>query len=69
MYLLNYFRPTMRPSQVDPNLMTKEPIVTPDPNNPGTYLSHMKVTGKTPGVHKACLQIGETTITERYRFF
>ena len=56
-----YFRPNVSPGHIDQGLSTKEPTLTPDPNNPGTYLSNLKLLGSTPGIHKACVQTGESS--------
>ncbi|XP_052058967.1 uncharacterized protein LOC127699255 [Mytilus californianus] len=60
--------PSVRPGHTEAGLSSKGPTIIPDPKNPGTFLSHLNVVGTTPGVHKTCVQTGDTRETTSDEF-
>ncbi|VDI27473.1 Hypothetical predicted protein, partial [Mytilus galloprovincialis] len=53
-------QPSVRHGPIKAGLSSKGTTVIPDPKNPGTFLCFVIVVGTTPGVHKTCVQTGDT---------
>ncbi|XP_071161168.1 uncharacterized protein [Mytilus edulis] len=53
-------QPSVRYGPVEAGLSSKGTTVIQDPKNPGTFLCYVIVVGTTTGVHKTCVQTGDT---------
>ncbi|CAG2193457.1 unnamed protein product [Mytilus edulis] len=53
-------QPSVRHGPIESGLSSKGTTIIQDPKNPGTFLCFVIVVGTTPGVHKTCVQTGDT---------